>query len=221
MEKISKKASIWSGIGSIILILIGALIILLIISPGFRELFLGFSAIFAKYDRSEISNSTYFALTPESAGMTPDASLTPNKVLCDQKTVNGKEINEWRCRIYTDTKTGQTAYPRVNVFVNIKNGGTKLRVLYAKPIIGENCESISKCDARDFLQGTKKCSIAPGQTTSCEAGIYTFTKNGIYKIYPGYMCDVTITDGCFEPGATKAIESYTGQNNILIEIVTT
>lgn len=204
----NKKATIQDVVG-IALILLCAFVLLMIVSPGFKQLFLGFMSIFSKYEKSDISNSTYFAMTAESVGIT----ATDNACL----SVN----NVWTCEIREGNSMGQTynIYPVINIFVNVHNGGTKMRTVYAKPIVGLECNSISECKKRDFKQSSKRCSIAPGQTVACAlADPYTFKEEGTYTIYPGYMCDVTTTDGCYEPGSTKAVESYNGKNQILVKV---
>lgn len=200
-------------VAAVILIVVVAAVVLMIISPGFRAFFLGFMSVLSKYEPSEISNSRYFAIMAENAGI--DTTALKN---C---AVDANDKNIIRCSILR-THTSNIVYPQLKIFVNVKNEGTKMRTLYAKPLIGLDCESISKCASRDFLQSTKACTVVPGQTEKCAIqDNYVFKKKGTYKIYPGYMCDVTATDGCFTPGATKPAESYNGKSWITVVVTET
>jgi len=185
------------GITAILLVVIGLLILLLIMVGWGKSLYEGivsWSNTYEKpklnYDNAFLFNAQYVSIN-ESADFKAKCSGTDNKYTC-------KPV-------------------KLLFYVNIKNIGSKMRVLYPNPII-DSCKG-SNCQEYARVGGSRSCAVTPGTDIICEAGENEFNAVGTYRIYPAVFCKIDDPiNGCQKTGISSPIYSYNKDSWIEITI---
>jgi len=197
----------WNEIKDILLGLLAVFIVIMILSPGIRNSFMGIFSIANKYGAPKLDFTNTYLFTAERVDLDNSANqCTPTKT-----DANGFNT-EWSC---------PKGMPQ-NFNVFIKNSGSRMLTFRGGTVI---CKSGTKdccgtTSTPSSNNGEYDCSIIPGKEESCAAGSYTF--DGTYKeyeVHPLSQCVMDSTDGCYNAGMSSPIPSCNPNKYIIVKMI--
>ncbi len=157
------------------------------------------------YSDSELTQENAYGFIAQSIDISEDIT---------QYSLNGKTCEKNKDKAYTYNCLIGVA---MDFKVIVKNTGSDVRSLYARPKIGLSCNKDAECKEESWLESTTVCSPLPGETANCiTSSKYTFDKKGEYRIYPRVMCPKEECSG--EESLSKDAYSFNKDNWITVVV---
>jgi len=194
----NNNSGIIEGIVGLIIIILCATVVLLIVAPGIRNSFTSFFHIADKFLPAKPNYNNTFMFTAQQIRITSDSGCA---------VVGNAADNTFSC----------PAGKVVNFEVSVWNDGLKQRTFFGRPkaCLLDSNEACQDSAMFDIPQSAQECVIIPQQTTWCGGGNYIFPASGTnYRIYPGVICTLDSTYGCYDPSMTSNAQ-YVNFNNYI------
>lgn len=209
MKRIHNKGFA-ENIAAVILVIVGALVIIAILSPAFRNLILAIIGLGDSYTKPALNYNNTFLFTAEYVGFLnntndPIANGQPPSSLCRITSLP----NRYECLLGVSLKS----------YVVIRNTGSGERTLYSRPRVGWECNPDNDdCNAVYWKDGHKACVLEPKADYNCPTNNdILLNLTGVYHIYPGSVC-LPVDCPSTKPEDLQGIFSYNKDNYVTITV---